>query len=278
MRPSIQVFISDLSLAERVETTPAVGEAVLALKKRSIPIVLCTTSTFEEAVSVRVRLGLTDPFIVENGGAIYFRKDTFTITDIPCDRRGEYQRISLGMPYGDIVLYFALLRVLISIGLVGFSDLTDEKLADESGMSLAKARMARRREYDEPFRVTGNVREALVRIERTLKGSGLVLSKGNRYFHLTGGSDQGRAIAMLRRLYQERYGPASLMAVGASSSDASVLESVDRPVIIANKDGRHLPRFADRLPSSVKKLARKAKNWEEAMNGMLHDRGGSHDI
>ena len=46
-------------------------ETIKKLQKLSIPVILCTSKTASEVKVIRKELNLTDPYIVENGAAIY---------------------------------------------------------------------------------------------------------------------------------------------------------------------------------------------------------------
>ena len=52
------------------DLTPA-KETIKLLQKLSIPVILCTSKTAAEVKVIRKQLNLTDPYIVENGAAIY---------------------------------------------------------------------------------------------------------------------------------------------------------------------------------------------------------------
>jgi len=52
------------------DLTPA-KETIKTLQKLSIPVILCTSKTAAEVKVIRKDLNLTDPYIVENGAAIY---------------------------------------------------------------------------------------------------------------------------------------------------------------------------------------------------------------
>jgi len=52
------------------DLTPA-KETIKTLQKLSIPVILCTSKTAAEVKVIRQELNLTDPYIVENGAAIY---------------------------------------------------------------------------------------------------------------------------------------------------------------------------------------------------------------
>ena len=52
------------------DLTPA-KKTIKLLQELSIPVILCTSKTAAEVKVIRKQLNLTDPYIVENGAAIY---------------------------------------------------------------------------------------------------------------------------------------------------------------------------------------------------------------
>ena len=50
---------------------------ISSLKEKNIPLILASAKTWLEQNKIREDLGLFDPFIVENGGAIVIPKDYF---------------------------------------------------------------------------------------------------------------------------------------------------------------------------------------------------------
>ena len=52
-------------------------EAIEYIKKSSIPLIIVTSKTFSEVRVLQEKLGITCPFIVENGSAVYTNKEYF---------------------------------------------------------------------------------------------------------------------------------------------------------------------------------------------------------
>lgn len=71
------------------------------LKRMNIPIIFCSAKTRAEQEIFRARMGINDPFIVEDGSAIYIPRGYFK------RRCGEptngYEVIVLGVRYEEIV-------------------------------------------------------------------------------------------------------------------------------------------------------------------------------
>jgi len=53
-------------------------DAVELLRRKEIPLIFCSAKTRAEQEVYRRELGINDPFIVENGGAIYIPENYFS--------------------------------------------------------------------------------------------------------------------------------------------------------------------------------------------------------
>lgn len=223
-------------------------EAVEELIRRAIPIVLCTSKTRREIEVYRTQLGLGDPFISENGGAIFIESDYFGF-----DYRYDYELSSEGRRLNVIQLgtsYEELRRTLKEVEeegrglyeLRGFGDMSAEELARDSGLSLEEAELSKLREYDEAFKILVGDEE---RIREKIEERGLHCTTGTRYHHLTGAHDKGQAVAILNVLYRKKYTAITTVGLGDSVNDLPMLRAVDIPVLVAKPDGRHEERAAD---------------------------------
>ena len=56
----------------------AAEKALHFLKQSGIPIIPCTSKTYLEVLKIRKQIQINDPFIVENGSAVFFEKNFFT--------------------------------------------------------------------------------------------------------------------------------------------------------------------------------------------------------
>jgi mannosyl-3-phosphoglycerate phosphatase len=129
--------------------------------------------------------------------------------------------------------------------MVGFCEMTTAEIARLTGLSVEAARLAARREYSEPFICREN-EEGRRRLEAMFRRQGLRVTRGGRFFHLTGNNDKGRAVAYLTRAYAHGApgGEVVTIGLGDSANDIPMLRGVDKPVIIRKKTGQWEP-FAD---------------------------------
>jgi mannosyl-3-phosphoglycerate phosphatase len=194
-----------------------------------VSIVFCSSKTRTEIEFYREKMGITDPFIVENGAAIFIPKDYFPLNYTYTKMTNSYYIIELGVPYSIIRKTLATVRRQTTTNIVGFGDMTPEEIAKDTGLTLNLAKMAKKREYDEPFRIMeGNKMKVL----NAIKKEGLSYTKSNRYFHLLGNSNKGKATIILRDLYSQKFGRIATFGIGDSPNDLAMLKVVDTPFLV----------------------------------------------
>jgi len=224
----------------------AATPALTALRELGIPLVLVSSKTRAEMEPLRQRLAHRDPFIVENGGAVFIPHGLF---DFPLERmrtRSPYQVIELGLPYHMLREVLKQIEDAVETPLHGFGDLSVESIMQVTGLPYADALLAKQREYDEPYLLHGP--QALVEeVCRQIVTRGLRWTKGGRLFHLTGENDKGEAASVLLRCYlrQRRMNgqPERIETVGIGDSinDAPLLAMVDYPILVQKPDGSYDP-------------------------------------
>ena len=106
--------------------------------KMGIPVILCSAKTRSEQEYIRNKLGLSDPFIIENGGAVvipdgYF--DEFEI--VPCTRKNGYSLIEIGGHSNEIRKRLARIREELQINFKGTTDMTLNEISKEGTNSIA---------------------------------------------------------------------------------------------------------------------------------------------
>ncbi len=228
---------------------------------------LCSGKTLAEMKPLAGRLGLACPLIVENGGAIVFPEGSFA-GEVPGARLRAGDRIlDLGAPRPDLIRSLAETAAEAQVSVRGFALMSADEVAALTGLTPAQARLALDREYDEPFLVVEET--GLDRLVRAARARGLQVSHGGRFHHLMGGSDKGLAVRTLRAL-RERAGlhlPA--VGLGDAATDLSLLQAVDRPIVMPRRDGSLDPVLAASLPSAEVAPAPGPEGWNAAVLAVL---------
>ena len=209
----------------------AARPALEHLKHQGIPVVLCSSKTQTEIELHRELLGLTDPFIVENGGAILIPEGYFPVPHAFFRPAGVYGMIELGVPYVRLAQTLHEIRHITGLDLHGFAEMRPEKVALFTGLDLEAARRAKARRYDEPFVADLNPQQ-VQRLTCETRRRGLTLSRGGRFYHLTGRNTKGLAVVLLTLLYRSSSPDLITVGLGDGANDLSMLERVDIPVVI----------------------------------------------
>jgi mannosyl-3-phosphoglycerate phosphatase len=194
-----------------------------------VAIVFCSSKTRAEIEFYREKIGITDPFIAENGAALFIPKNYFPAHYSYTKETHRYYVIELSIPYSIVRKKLTEVKMKTAANIVGFGDMTLEEIAEDAALSLSLAKLAKKREYDEPFKIVeGNEKEIL----NEIKKANLSYTKGNRYFHVVGDGDKGKATLILRDLYAQKFGRIATFGLGDSSNDLAMLQAVDTPFLV----------------------------------------------
>lgn len=232
------IVITDLdgTLLDDAYSFEAARPALDLLRGKKVPVVVCSSKTRPEIEVYRNRLGLADPFIVENGGAIFIPEGYFNFAT-GGEAMDGYEVIVLGRRYEEIRNVFMAIREKTGIKAEGFGDMSVKEVAALAGLPLSEADLAKQREFDEPF-VFGEAEERIEPFLRSINEEGLRWTRG-RFFHVLGDNDKGKAERILKGFYEKAYGRVVTIALGDSLNDLSLLQEADFPVLVRKKDGSY---------------------------------------
>ncbi|MDH7511648.1 MAG: mannosyl-3-phosphoglycerate phosphatase [Clostridiales bacterium] len=221
--------------------------ALRLLKKKNIPLILCSSKTAAEIERLRKQLRLRHPFISENGGGIFVPRGYFDQDFVHDKKTPDYAIIELGAPYSELRAFLNRLQKRFPDTIQGFGDLETEEVARLCGLSVEEARLAKQREHDEPFLLHEARLEA--EIVREARAHGIQVTKGGRFYHLIGGNDKGRAVSILTDLFRQERGETTTVGIGDSLNDLAMLAAVDYPVLVKKPDHTYDPSVS--LPNLI---------------------------
>lgn len=244
--------------------------ALAAWRASQVPLILSSSKTFAEMKYWRETLNIIHPFIAENGGALFIPANYFVQNFKVADERDGYGLVLTGVGYTTLRAALLELAKRTYLPLVGFGDLTAEQIAERTGLALEQARLAKRRDADEPFFIDRDFDENDVRRLQAETGlRGFRVTRGGRFFHLTGDCDKGSAARRLIRLYQAaQQQPIRTVGLGDSLNDLPLLQAVDVPILVRKKNGA----IDENVRAAVKaEITTKdgPAGWNEAMLKLL---------
>ena len=219
--------------------------AAARLAPDELPVVLFSSRTRAELERIQQQLELAHPFVAENGGAAYFPLRYFGF-DLPHARAvAGYQTVAYGKPYGEIVATLQRTAQRLGIPVVGFNDMSVEQVADECGLSLFQARLAKLREHDEPFRTIELDPAARRRLLKGLHAARLECIPGERYEHAGAAIDHGAVVDLVLSLYRRAFGSVVSVGIGDPLTDVPLLRRVDVSIDIRGAGDDELDEQAE---------------------------------
>lgn len=208
------------------------GPALARIRQAGIPLIMTTSKTRSEVESLQAEMGLREPFIVENGGGVFFPAG-YRGFDISGGRpRSGYTLVRLGTPYDRVRRSFGRIRSRLQVGIRGFGDMSAEEIRSATGLSPERVEMARAREFTEPFLLSSDA--DLASVKAMAAALGLKVTGGGRFHHLIGArQDKGAAVRRVRNVFHRNTGESWLtVGVGDSENDLPMLKEVSIPVLI----------------------------------------------
>ncbi len=238
------------------DLTPA-KESIKLLQKLSIPVILCTSKTASEVNVIRSELNLTDPYIVENGAAIYGE----SLEKV----NGE---IILGEKYEFLEEILKFISKEINYKLIPLNDLTDQEATQLTGLKGNSLNLMRDRHWSMPFLNPPNSLEEKINI--CSKKFKVDIFKGNRMSHLLStNSNKGKAINALKKYSNMQN--IQIIGLGDSPNDLPLLLNSDIRIVIPGIDGPNM-NLLGQLKDLEYTLASEPNGygWKNEINKLLN--------
>ncbi|MCX8012643.1 MAG: HAD-IIB family hydrolase [Desulfobacterota bacterium] len=209
----------------------AAQEALKKINQYQIPLIICTSKTRAEIEIWRKKLKNHYPFISENGGAIFYPSAENFPHLYPIRKVDLYLGIELGLPHQVLLKNFEKLKKVWGGKIRGISEMDLTEVMELTSLPFEQALSAQKREYSEPFVFKGNSNEKkeLKAFIRKLK---LNLTEGDRFFHLMGQNDKGKAVSIVMEGYKRTYPNIKSIGIGDSFNDLPMLRKVDIPILV----------------------------------------------
>ena len=206
-------------------------DAIELLKSKGIPLIFCSAKTRVEQEEYRRELGIGDPFIVENGGAVLVPEGYFSFPITEARTIPGYHIIELGLPYARVREILKTIERELGISITGFADMSPEEVSQRTGLGSKFAVFSKMREYDEPFYLTCGSEDAK-RVLGGVRGAGLRCTPVGSHYSTIGNTDKGRAVRTLLGLFQREFGEIESIGLGDSQNDLPLLASVDVRILV----------------------------------------------
>lgn len=244
--------------------------ALTRLQEHDIPLIISSSKTRAEIGPMLALPYMSRVFIVENGSAVFFRRDLGLDLGGDTAAFGDYEAVILGERYGKVLEVLRQARKECGVKVRGFSDMTAAEVAEVTGLDIASASRAKQREFSEPFSFDGE-QSMLADFIRVLEGNGLTCTTGGRFYHMLGRCDKGRAIKKVVEIYEKNHPGITWETVGLgdSANDVSMLDAADVAVIIKRHDGSFMEYTPGENQDVVKPAGVGPVGWNEAVLDLI---------
>ena len=204
------------------DLTPA-KETITWLQRLGIPVILCTSKTKSEVKIIRDDLNLKDPYIVENGGAIY----------------GEYSdgkewKIILGKSYNILEKILNNLSDNINFKLRPLNTLSDDEATNLTGLQGDSLNLMRDRHWSMPFLNPPDTFDE--DLKRLCEIYDVDIFRGNRMSHLLS-KNSNKGIAIKTLLNKDKNLNVQIIGLGDSPNDLPLLMNSNYKIIISGIKG-----------------------------------------
>ncbi|MCJ7545687.1 MAG: HAD-IIB family hydrolase [Deltaproteobacteria bacterium] len=250
--------------------------ALRYIRKKEIPLIICTSKTRAEIEAYQKKLKNRHPFISENGGAIFIPQHYFKKMPASLRKRNGYVIKELGTPYQVLRGKLKDIAGRFNQDVKGFGDMKAQEIHSKYGVPLREARLSKKREYDEPFNFVALPDEKIVRdmVKEFAKG-GLHMVKGGRLFHLMGNNDKGKAARWMKKIYEKVWKKKVVtVGIGDSLNDLPLLLEVDLPVVVKLTTGIYEEEIVKQLKGPLLTGGIGPEGWNEAVLQILRRMGG----
>lgn len=272
MQQPVVVF-SDLdgTLLNRGEYNfDAAEPALAALRERDIPLVLVSSKTAPEMRLLTEVLNNTHPFACENGSLVMMPRERMDELGVAVDERmmsdGYYYNYR-GIDREQILQVLNDLKP--DYHFTGFAWMTDEEIAQATGLSLEVSRLAGQRKASEPILWRGEP-EHVEGFTEAVNQNKLRVIQGGRFYHVLGQCDKGDAVASLLPRYEHQYQTKPhCVVLGDSPNDVPMLALADTAILMPQENGEYLEHEA--LANATRAPKSGPEGWSAAVLQLLDE-------
>lgn len=239
-----------------------------SLAKRAIPVIMNSSRNGAEVVHIRQEMGNRDPFIVENGAAVYLPKHMFPVMPEGCAEIDGFWRFSIARPKEHWLRLMEQFDSEFTSLYTTMSSMDYEEIEEITGLSLEDSARAAQREFSEALLFHGRQEDKKLLIE-IIEGWGGYVLEGGRFLYIGDRVSKGSAMQWLFKCFAHHFPTRQFQtfALGDGPNDIDMLECADYAVVVASPV--HDPPKLERDQQVVYTEKHGPEGWTEALASLL---------
>ncbi len=208
------------------------------LRERGIPLVLVSSKTCAEMTLLHTDLGLTAPFIFENGGGIAYPEGRIPPFTFQIKLQGfSVEKLRKRVP---------VIEKLLNDSLETIFDMSMNDIIERTGLNTAQVKLALERKSSLPFVLPSGKNLGIGELDavnRKLRSYDLTMTRGDRFYHLSSiEATKGEAIRSIISFYRKTGAKGKIIStgIGDSENDIPMFKSVTRPILVRKHDSTYI--------------------------------------
>lgn len=189
------------------------------IKQRGYPLIINSSKTRAEILPIQRALDIVQPFVCENGAAVYLPE------------HGDWDCHAFSKPRQLMLRVLRQIKQNYGFNFVGFADWSTADIVAHTGLTQAEASLAAQREYTEPL-LWQDTAENLQRFQECLAEYQLHAVQGGRFLSVMGDFDKSYGMQWLIQRYRQNHSSIVTIALGDSPNDELMLNNADIAVVI----------------------------------------------
>jgi mannosyl-3-phosphoglycerate phosphatase len=238
--------------------------ALSRIEHAHVPLVFSSSKTRAEIELIQQEIGINQPFICENGAALFVPRGYFGFRVEQARHAAGYEVVEFGKPYAEVVASLHGAACRLDMKIVGFSDMSVEDVAIDCDLSMLQARLAKLREYNEHFRVVDDKRGALPRLFKALRAADLTCTRRGAYYHV-GAIHREHAGRFLGGLYRRAFGQVVTVAFADHRGATPLLRSAEMSLVVASSAPDEMTYLLTHVPRARLTVADSVGAWAEVI-------------
>ena len=258
---------------------PGLDEFAAALDHRGIPAVWLTSRTRLQLDEPRRKLAHTHPFIAEDGSGVFLPEDYFHLRPqsspsqprkMPTVRLGRFTCLPVAEQQPAAAEALESLAAETGISVVPIGSLPPRELAQNLGLPLREAELARQRDFDEVFFFAGASPQDIEDFLAAGSRRKIQLRPRGALCSLAIGASVRRCVSELSNLYDRALrSHARSIAIATSGQEEALFAACDRAILLSDNAKRHTDGAEEEAPRQAHRvmelLLRSPDVWEKIL-------------